>query len=38
MQKLEEKFFAPAEDWTLIVQTILRHYTELTWLPVSGFA
>jgi hypothetical protein len=26
-QRLEEKFFAPAGDRTLVVQPVVRHYT-----------
>jgi hypothetical protein len=27
-QKLEEKSFAPARDWTPVVQFVVRHYTD----------
>jgi hypothetical protein len=27
-QRLEEKSFAPAVDWTPLVQSVVRHYTD----------
>jgi hypothetical protein len=28
MQRLQEKSFAPARDQTLVIQSVIRHYTD----------
>jgi hypothetical protein len=28
MQRLEEESFAPAQDWTLVIQFLIRHYAD----------